>query len=42
MLNQSDNYWHRLRQLIVQAQQLNDERLLDNPYLQTMYMLAAT
>lgn len=40
MLNQQDKYWRTLRQLILQAQQLDDERLLDNPYLQVCTMLS--
>ncbi len=40
-LNQHDKYWRTLRQLIGTAQQCNDERLLDNPYLQMRAMLQA-
>ncbi|KXZ50930.1 hypothetical protein GPECTOR_14g176 [Gonium pectorale] len=39
MLNQHDKYWRTLRHIIGTAQQLNDERLLDNPYLQMRTML---
>eukprot|EP00198_Chlamydomonas_reinhardtii_P002370 XP_001691706.1 predicted protein [Chlamydomonas reinhardtii] len=39
MLNQHDRYWRSLRHIIGTAQQLNDERLLDNPYLQMRTML---
>ena len=39
MLNQQDKYWRTLRQLIAQAQHLNDNLLLDNPYQQISSML---
>ncbi len=39
-LNQQDKYWRMLRQLVLQAQQLNDETLLDNPYLTVVHMLS--
>ncbi|KAG2491355.1 hypothetical protein HYH03_010354 [Edaphochlamys debaryana] len=39
MLNQHDKYWRSLRHVLGTAQQLNDERLLDNPYLQVAAML---
>ncbi|PNH02192.1 hypothetical protein TSOC_011861, partial [Tetrabaena socialis] len=39
MLNQNEKYWRSLRTIIGTAQQLNDERLLDNPYLQMRTML---
>ncbi|KAG2491347.1 hypothetical protein HYH03_010347 [Edaphochlamys debaryana] len=39
MLNQRDKYWRSLRHVLGTAQQLNDERLLDNPYLQVAAML---
>lgn len=32
-LNQQDRYWRTLRQLVLQAQQMGEERLLSNPYL---------
>ncbi len=41
MLNQPHKYWQSMRQLVVQAQQLNDERLLHNPYLQISAMMTA-
>lgn len=40
-LNQQDKYWRMLRQLVLQAQQLMDESLLDNPCLTVTYMLNA-
>ena len=40
MLNQQDKYWRNLRLLVAEAQRLNDERLLSNPYLQMCGMLA--
>jgi hypothetical protein len=38
-LNQQDKYWRMLRQLLIQAQQLNDDALLDNPYLTVAHMI---
>ncbi len=38
-LNQQDKYWRMLRHLVLQAQQLNDDSLLDNPYLTVVHML---
>lgn len=40
MLNRQDQYWHALRQLVVQAQQVNNEGLLGNPYLQVSTLLS--
>eukprot|EP00798_Chlamydomonas_sp_ICE-L_P014204 gene14204-20174_t len=40
MLNQQDKYWRTLRQLVSQAQQVDDERLIQNPYLQICTMLS--
>lgn len=34
MTHQQDRYWSGLRQLVIQAQHVNDERLLGNPFLQ--------
>lgn len=39
-LNQQDRYWRTLRQLVLQAQQYGDERLLNNPYLTVNALLA--
>ncbi len=39
MHNQQARYWRALRHLFLQAQQLNDERLLQNPYLQVGVLL---
>jgi hypothetical protein len=39
-LNQQDKYWRMLRQLVLQAQQLQDDTLLDNPYLTVAHMLS--
>lgn len=39
-LNQQDKYWRALRALLLQAQQLNDERMIDNPYLTAASMLS--
>ena len=34
MVSQQDTYWGALRQLVGHAQQVDDERLLGNPFLQ--------
>jgi hypothetical protein len=39
-LNQQEKYWRALRALLLQAQQLNDERMIDNPYLTAASMLS--
>lgn len=40
-LNQQDRYWKSLRTLLLQAQNINEPRMINNPYIVVSSMLDA-